>query len=217
MTGDSEPPRGGSSEGEETAVPREEEAHNPPTQEDPLSQPPALVEDERIPDELLEIVEALREDDPQKAGVVLRFAMEATRWSGPLPTPTDLAAYNSAYDGCARDIVDMARRQQDHRIDIEKQSIRADIALRGRGQTFGFIIVLTTIVGGFVTLALGKQLYGFGALLAGLVSLAGLFLYRRHQQDVQLSERRSALSESVARARAEARQEPVTPELQEEE
>jgi hypothetical protein len=54
--------------------------------------------------------------------------------SGPLPPPETLVQYNQAYPGCAEDIVRMAVSQAEHRQQLERRVVDAQIAAERRGQ-----------------------------------------------------------------------------------
>jgi uncharacterized membrane protein len=54
-------------------------------------------------------------------------------WSGPLPPPGDLAAFNNAFPGCAERIVAMAERQSLHRQAMESSVVRHNM----RNETLG--------------------------------------------------------------------------------
>ncbi len=70
-------------------------------------------------------------------------------YSGPLPSPDVLNAYNAVYPGAAELIFDSFRKQTDHRIDIEKKQIEIDKqqldtykSIFIRGQYFGLVVAL---------------------------------------------------------------------------
>jgi uncharacterized membrane protein len=120
---------------------------------EPVTEPPPIP----IPDEIVQIVREAG-DDPEKVRTVLE--MVAWSWQGPLPHPSALAAFNDAYDGCARDIVEMTTSQSQHRQAMETKVVDADIRLRRQGQHYAFIIAMAVIVGGFVVIGIGRPLTG---------------------------------------------------------
>lgn len=78
--------------------------------------------------------------------VLARTSIEA--YSGPLPPPDELAKYNQAYDGCARDIVEMAKLQQQSRINLETKMVDQACRASILGSIFGF--VLCALVASFI-------------------------------------------------------------------
>ena len=69
---------------------------------------------------------------------------------GPLPPPGLLAKYNDAFPGCAERIVAMTEQQLTHRHALESRAIDGKLSAERRGQTLGFILALTAIIGGCV-------------------------------------------------------------------
>lgn len=156
-------------------------------------------------DDLIEIVREV--DDPEKARSVLSLTMASMSmsWSGPLPHPAALAAYNDAFPGCAKEIVQMAQTQAEHRQELEKLVIKADISLRQKGQYFGFVIAMSVIIGGVILAWSGKSLAGLSSIVIGVAGLVGLFIYSRKEQGQDLAEKRELLAESLAQHDAEDR------------
>lgn len=185
----------------ETTTREEHSAQDEAEEQDgPGQQDAATSESVVVPDELVEIVREAG-GDPEKVRPHLTFLameMEVSQWRGPLPHPDALARYNNAYPGCARDIVEMAQSQARHRQSLEMTVVEADSRLRHRGQNFGFVIAMTVIVGGFALIGIDKSVAGFGAVLVGLASLVGLFLYSRRRQSQELAAKREALERSVS-------------------
>lgn len=146
----------------------------------------------RVPQEVVDIAEETG-TAPEQVISVLTATM--SMWQGPLPPPSALVAYNDAYPRAAQDIVENWRGQTTHRQEIERQTITADIALRQRGQYCGLVIAMTVIIGGLILAGMGAELTGFVAILAGLGSVVGLFVYSRHRQDNELERKRQALED----------------------
>jgi hypothetical protein len=55
--------------------------------------------------------------------IALMMKVEASRHSGPIPAPQILKAYDLVEPGLAREIVNMAKDQQQHRMVLEKATI----------------------------------------------------------------------------------------------
>jgi uncharacterized membrane protein len=78
-----------------------------------------------------------------------------SKYSGILPPPELLAKYNNAYDGCARDIVDMAKKQQEARISHETKMVDHSIKSSILGTWLGFIVSMFIVV--FIFIAAIKR------------------------------------------------------------
>lgn len=116
-------------------------------------------------------------------------AVRAELFSGPLPHPEDLAAYEQTLSGLAGRITRMAELQADHRRAMESKVVDSNIRLESRGQIFGFITVMTALVGGIGLMALGKPIWGAAVSLTALASLAGVFVWSKRQKSRELREK----------------------------
>lgn len=67
--------------------------------------------------------------------------MQAQRyWSGTLPRPEDFAKYADIVPDAPERILRMAEKEQDHRIDLERQIVPANNRAGKRGQWLGAVI-----------------------------------------------------------------------------
>jgi len=96
-------------------------------------------------------------------------------FSGPLPPPTILEQYERVSPGAAAIIIKKFEQQTDHRIGIEKSVIKAGNFKEILGLIFGFIIAMTTIVGGIYTALKGYPFLGGPLTFTGLAILVGVF------------------------------------------
>jgi uncharacterized membrane protein len=114
-------------------------------------------------------------NDPQAAAQVAAQLIHAQTTSVqvvlPFPPPDWLAAYNDVLTNGADRVVSLTERQAEHRQWLERW-----------GLIFAFVIVLVVLGGGIGLLAAGKSVGGLVALIAGVGSLAGLFIYRERRQ-----------------------------------
>lgn len=108
---------------------------------------------------------------------------------GPLPHPEHLSAYERIIPGAAERIVQMAELQADHRRAMESKVVESGVRLVSRGQIFGFIAVMTALVGGIGLMAFDKPIWGAAVSLTALTSLAGVFVWSRRQKSRELSEK----------------------------
>lgn len=86
----------------------------------------------------------------------------AAAFSGPIPPPGILHAYDDVVQNGAERIMSMAEDEQDHRHEIE----RGYLDLAKWGQRFGFVIGFGALVSGTILIALGHSVSGLIALLA---------------------------------------------------
>ena len=87
----------------------------------------------------------------------------------------------------------MAERQSAHRESLEAKVVEGNVASQARGLHYAFIICLTTIVGGFVLIGMGKSIYGVSAVIGSLATLAGVFLIAKREQRKERVDKSSAL------------------------
>lgn len=107
-----------------------------------------------------EVIEAVLEDLPPEQATVIR-KMVARMHTGPLPDPESFAMYEAVCPGAGQQILDYAKRNQDHRFDYDRQlSGTARLSL-----LCTTLILLMAIVAG-VYLGLNGQPV-LGALLGG--------------------------------------------------
>ena len=70
----------------------------------------------------------------------------------------------------------MAERQSIHRESLEAKVVEGNVASQARGSHYAFIICVVTIIGGFVLIGMGKNIYGISAVIGSLATLAGVFV-----------------------------------------
>lgn len=114
----------------------------------------------------------------------------ATRFSGPLPPPDILQAYEEIVPGSAKMIFDCFQKQSDHRIKLEDYAVRSQIFQSGLGQVFGFILSA-----GCVGASIYVSYLGFvelGVTLGGItvVALATIFVKGKVAQSKNLENKK---------------------------
>lgn len=111
----------------------------------------------------------------------------AISFTGPIPPPEMLAKYEEACPGAADRIIKMAERQSEHRQEIEKAVVNANTSAQKIGPILGFIVAMTTVLGGIYLVLKGKNGYGLAAIITPLAALAGVFIYGKIEQRKDLS------------------------------
>jgi len=120
---------------------------------------------------------------PQHRGETLLSVSERVEqtWSGPLPPPGALEAYERTYSGAAKTIVDMAVSPQKHRQSLEAMDLSHRMFMEKCGLFTGFILGFVGVIGGCVLAYFGRDLTGFGVFFASLGSLVLAAIYKRHK------------------------------------
>ena len=114
-----------------------------------------------------------------------------TQFSGPLPHPALLAAYDQVVPGAAERIIVMAEAQSRHRRDMESRGVASDIQNSRRGLFFGLVIGLVAIGGGIVIAINGQAVAG--TIFSGLylVGIVGVVVYGSQQRRKERQERQT--------------------------
>ncbi|MYH02114.1 MAG: DUF2335 domain-containing protein [Nitrospira sp. SB0675_bin_23] len=91
---------------------------------------------------------------------------KSVSWSGPIPPPSALEGYENIIPGSANRILEMAEKQTEHRIELEKIVIQGDTKRSYVGLIAGFILSAMVIVGGIYLISTGHD--WAGGVLVGL-------------------------------------------------
>ncbi|AOZ99605.1 DUF2335 domain-containing protein [Flavobacterium commune] len=103
--------------------------------------------------------------------------------SGPLPDPETLTQYNQIITDGANRIMLMAEKQQNHRIELEKQAVTSQLSQSKKGQIFGFIITLLIVGCGTYLAVNGHEKTGIVLIGTTLVALAGIFVLGKFKKE----------------------------------
>jgi uncharacterized membrane protein len=126
-----------------------------------------------------EVHEGILEEEVPVDGQLPLFAVQAERFSGPLPHPDYLAKYDSILPGAAERIFQMTEKSLDHSIAMDRAQaadrtalIEAETTVAKRAQLFTFILVLVFLGTAAYALYLGQPAASVVAGLAGLGTIA---------------------------------------------
>jgi len=119
---------------------------------------------------------------PRLERVIQQVVRETKIFSGPLPPPDMLAAYNQVFPGCAERIVTMAEKEQGHRHQTESTDLTGTIALARRGQLIGAVLASIALFGGIYLVANDKDIQGFSLILGDVLLFGGAFVYDRFRK-----------------------------------
>lgn len=117
------------------------------------------------------------------------MTFEAQAFSGPLPPPAVMEAYERICPGAAERIMSLAEREQGHRHQTEDRLVEAKVAdrhLQRRefrlGQIFGFVIGMTGLTASVYLSTHGAPGVGGTIGTTVVVSLVTAFLYGSREQ-----------------------------------
>jgi len=132
---------------------------------------------------------------PTPRGSAHLTVSKTTEFHGPLPPPSVLAEYDRVKSGLAERIVAMAEQQAQHRKEMEREVLaaqivdaKADRSERRFGQVFAFCIALVCFIAGTYTATHGAPWPG--ALLGGtgVTGIVLAFLNQRRTEKLQSKE-----------------------------
>lgn len=118
----------------------------------------------------------------EKASPISATIAAFQQYSGPIPPPHFLEAYERLVPGSAKRFLDEPHVEAEHRRDLEKQVVGSSIKLAAKGQILAFILALLCLIAAFYAIFLGYSLGGLGALFISIASFAGIFLFSRKKQ-----------------------------------
>ena len=101
--------------------------------------------------------------------------------SGPLPYPETLIKYNQVYPDLAKEIVEMAKKQSEHRQYLEKEQVISETKLRLRGQLIGGCAIVILIILGFVLILNDKNIAGASAVIIALIGIIYSISYGKNK------------------------------------
>ncbi len=112
-------------------------------------------------------------------------------FQGPLPPPAVLEGYNNLVPNAAERILQMAERQSEHRIEMEKKVVASNIKNSNRGTIFAFIIAMSTIIGGIIVILNNHSAEGLALIISSLGVLTGIFITGKYFQKKSADKERS--------------------------
>lgn len=101
--------------------------------------------------------------------------------SGPLPDSETLIKYNQVYPDLAKEIVEMAKKQSEHRQYLEREQVISETKLRLRGQLIGGCAIVVLIILGFVLILNDKNIAGASAVIIALIGIIYSISYGKNK------------------------------------
>lgn len=137
----------------------------------------STIAEKALPADVNKVLESL---DPEKREIIMgaMYAMEQTSYSGPLPAPEDFLEYKKVLPSAPERILKMAEKQQEHRIQMEKDIVAHGMKESTRGQILGVMLVLACLVAA-VYLGINGHDWLAGCIIAIVASIATIFVLKR--------------------------------------
>jgi Predicted membrane protein len=118
----------------------------------------------------------------QEQGAILQVSHS---YSGPIPSPEVLAAYEAISPGAAQKIIEMAQNQSTHRIKLEEIVVVSREKQSQRGQYFAFILTLALIACAVYALYIGAYKIASIIISITVIAVATLFITGKASQTKQ--------------------------------
>ncbi len=96
-------------------------------------------------------------------------------YQGDLPHPKILEGYNALYPDAAKRIIENGIAETEHRREMEKRYLNANIKAHNLGQILGFVIAILIIVGGIYLILKDHQVSG--SILSGVSALGVIGMF----------------------------------------
>ncbi|HEX2846792.1 MAG TPA: DUF2335 domain-containing protein [Chitinophagaceae bacterium] len=137
--------------------------------------------------EISEEAEEMLKDLPEAQRESIRdlligISFSRSAWSGPLPPPEILKAYNKATPDAAERILKIVEAQSIHRQSLERAAISGQLKESGRGQLFGFIVALSFLMASVLLVLKGHDVSGTIIGTVDIVALVSVFIYGKYSQ-----------------------------------
>jgi len=124
----------------------------------------------------------------KKIQTQLEYRAHVQQYSGPIPPPELLAAFEKVVPGLASKIVQWKEDESNHRRQLELTELEGNIKLKNRrfdekkrGQVLGFWIGTIAIISGTISIIFDHPLAGSFMGGGGVVSLVSAFLYSKRE------------------------------------
>lgn len=109
---------------------------------------------------------------------------------GPIPDPETLEQYNLLLPNAAQRIFDLAEKQADHRMELEKKVVLGQVQQSKLGQIFAFLIGIAALIAACYMAYIGKELAASVIGGGGIIGLVTAFIQGKRVQTRSLEEKR---------------------------
>ena len=135
------------------------------------------------------ILDAIPDKEKKKEAQDAIMLIRQEAFFGPIPPPKAMAEYEALLPGSADRILSMAEKQQEHRMALEKEAVKSELAQNRRGQVFGFIVFLLSLSAGIVFAFKGLVALATTFLTVTMVSIVALFVLGKRESSKGLKEK----------------------------
>lgn len=140
-----------------------------------------------------EKIQKILDEFPEKERLnILQRVAEVTiqeTHSGPLPSPKVLTEYSTIIPNGAERIMQMAEKQQGHRIEMENTVIKSQMKQSLTGQIFALCIAVFGLTAATVVTLFGHDVVGTALGGTTVSALVGIFITGRRRQEKNLKEK----------------------------
>jgi uncharacterized membrane protein len=137
------------------------------------------------------------EPDSNRRLVSRKIEKIEQHFSGPLPPPEILASYEQIVPGSAEQIINVAIKQSDHRMNLETTVVEGDSNRAYLGVIFAFIISLAVLGVSYVLVTAGQVVAGTILGVIDLATLAGVFIYGTNSRKKERTKKNKAIKEKT--------------------
>jgi uncharacterized membrane protein len=130
---------------------------------------------------------SLKEEDRNKiiknlsaAVSTVTYQQSTSVYSGPIPSPEMLDAYNSVMPNGADRIMKMAEAQAEHRMKLESVTVTSQNKQGERGQIFALISVLALVAAGIWAISCGQTGIAITIFGTTVLGMGGVFAYGKY-------------------------------------
>lgn len=114
----------------------------------------------------------------------VQIIQQLRHFAGPLPSPENLLNYDKIIPGTANRIIEMAEKNQEQRLYIDKIMAESDVKKSLRGQIFGFAVAVIAFTVATVCAFLNQKEIGIAAIGFTLVSIVSIFVLGRKSKEI---------------------------------
>jgi uncharacterized membrane protein len=111
-----------------------------------------------------------------------RIVATSVTFTGPLPPPDMLRAYDDIHPGLAAKIVEQFEEQGRHRRDLEHRVVTGNVRAQDRGQWLGFASFVSVVVAAVILGLAGHERVALAVVGMDLAGFGGLYVYGRREQ-----------------------------------
>ena len=108
------------------------------------------------------------------------YQQSTSVYSGPIPSPEMLDAYNSVMPDGADRIMKMAEAQAEHRMKLESITVMSQNKQGERGQIFALISVLALVAAGIWAISCGQTGIAITIFGTTVLGMGGVFAYGKY-------------------------------------